>query len=89
MFYSWYRYRINLVQIIKLFKTKFVLCLNHKVLYDLFFVYLAERCDMDDCLPFLIRLKLQGLWNNLRSLLSRPAILLSLLRSLVSLLSCI
>ena len=47
--------RLNLVHIIKLFKIRFLfhlLCLNHKVLYNLFFVYFKECYDVDECLVY-------------------------------------
>ena len=53
--------RLNLVHIIKLYKIRFLfhlLCLNNKVLYNLFFVYFEECYDVDECLTFLFQSKL-------------------------------
>ena len=53
--------RLNLVHLIKLYKIRFLfhlLCLNNKVLYNLFFVYFGECYEVDECLAFIFLTKL-------------------------------
>jgi len=41
------------MHIIKLYRITFIfhlLSLNHKILYNLFYVYFADHCGMDECL---------------------------------------
>jgi hypothetical protein len=47
--------RLNLVHILKLLRTRFLfhlLRINHRVLYNLFFVYFEERYVTDVCLAY-------------------------------------
>ena len=50
--------RLNLLYIIKLYRIRFMfhlLHLNHGILYNLFYVYFADRYKVDDCLAYIFR----------------------------------